>query len=64
MTDYHAFATLLNEFWGKAGTPADLRERTQERWLVKLFWDAGLKHARDEAYADQAIQEQQDREWP
>ena len=36
-----AFNRWLLEFWKQAHTPTDARARTQERWMMKLAWDAG-----------------------
>ena len=35
-----AFTEFVNKFWQRAHTPSDARAREQERWMLKVAWDA------------------------
>lgn len=45
--DDHAFALWLAEFWNIVGEPTSKRKRNQERFILRLAWDAGITLAGD-----------------
>ena len=56
MTDDYAFAKFMRKFWAKEPLfpqPDSVRERTRERYALRVAFDAGREYEREKGDGDE-----------